>query len=220
MCDRGTTFQAVPSIIAHRSSLIPTRSRGEQRQGRGGQGPLGRGGSVANGFHAVGLSFRSCFVEGLLELVYGMVAALGVPRVGERVGPKSAQRAFEDDDVDILDEVAGFGPPQCPLSLARSPEATCLDDRPGGPRARRGGTPSAVDDGAVGEDLEEHPELVAVVRPADRDPADQGVGLGDRPVDPGLGAHPSRGRRRGVLPASGCRWRAQGRLGRSSWGPA
>ena len=77
------------------------------------------------------------------------------------------------------------GPPQWPLSRERSPDATASTT---GLRAVGADVvdPLAVDHRAVGEDLEEHAELAAVVGPAERDPGDQRVGLGDRPVDPGL----------------------------------
>ena len=57
--------------------------------------------------------------------------------------------------------------------------------------------PFAVDDGAVGKNLEEDAELVAVVRADERDARDQRVGLGHGPADAGLRDDPAGLRRAG-----------------------
>ena len=98
-------------------------------------------------------------------------------------------------EVDVLDEIGGRRPAVAahPVELARLDR---VDDR------LEVGRPDAVDalgvdHGAVGEDLEEHAEVAAIVGTAQREPGQDGIGGGDR------GAHA----RPGGQPLRRARWR-------------
>ena len=117
-----------------------------------------------------------------MEVADRVVAALGVARVGEGVGPEPAQAPLVDDHLDLLDEV-GRRAAAVALEAVEVARLEGLDERL--ERLAADVVDAlAVDDGAVGVDLEEHAELGAVVGPAERDPGDDRVGLGDGPADP------------------------------------
>jgi len=116
-----------------------------------------------------------------VQVADAVVAALGIAGVRERVGLKAAHPALEDDDMNVLDEIVGG----CAAVASNARQVTILSrlDK----RSEFGGTEPVdsfrVDHGAVGEDLQQHAELVAIIRPAQGHAGQERVGGGDRTAD-------------------------------------
>ena len=116
-----------------------------------------------------------------------------------------SEPSLVNDDVHIFDEIGRRGTAMAPepVELAR---LDGIDDRlqVGGPEVVDA---LGIDDGPIGEDLEEHPELAAVIGAAQGESGQDGIGGGDRGADAGL--------RRQSLDRSG-RWPIGGRLGQTA----
>ena len=124
--------------------------------------------------------------QGGVQVADAVVAALGIAGVRERVGLKAAHPALEDDDMHVLDEIAG-GRAAMASNTRQLTVLDRLDERP-----EVGGAEPVdsfrVDHGAIGEDLQQHAELAAVVRAAQGHAGQERVGSGDRTTDARPGA--------------------------------
>ena len=114
-------------------------------------------------------------LERRVQVADRVVAALGVARIGERMGLQAAHATLEDDEVNVLDEV----PRGCAAVAANPGEIARLDGFDD--RLEVGGAEPVnsvgIDHRAVGEDLEEHAELAAVIRAAQGHSGQERVGL-------------------------------------------
>ncbi len=90
-----------------------------------------------------------------------MVASLRISRIRERMGHEPAKSTLVDDNMHVLDEI-GRGRPAVSFESVQLTRLNHVDDR------LEIGRPEAVyalriHDGSIGEDLQEHSELAAVV---------------------------------------------------------
>lgn len=116
-----------------------------------------------------------------MQVADSVVAALGIAGVRERVGLKASHTALEDNDMNVFDKVVG-GRAAVASNARQLTILSRLDKRP-----EFGGTEPVdsfrVDHGAVGEDLQQHAELAAIIRPAQGHAGQERVGGGDRTAD-------------------------------------
>ena len=121
-------------------------------------------------------------LEGGVQVPDRVVAALRIAGVRERMRHEPAESSLVDHDVDILDEI-GRRRAAVALDAVELTRLNRLDDRLEVGRPQTVHT-LGVDDGAVGEDLQEHAELAAVVGSAQRESGQDGVGGRDRRAHP------------------------------------
>lgn len=114
-----------------------------------------------------------------------MVAALRIAGIGERVRRQPAKSAIICHDMNILDEVGRRRTAMAPYPQ----KITRLDDINDRLEVRSADVVHTlgVNDGPVGKNLEEHPELAAIVGAAQGKSRQQRVGRGNSRADPGLG---------------------------------
>src|SRR4051794_9948907 len=100
-----------------------------------------------------------------MEMPDRMIAALRVAGIRERIGHQSSHSTLVDDDVHVFDEIGRGGT----AVASHTGEFAGLHDIEERLELARTETMDAfgIDDGAVGEDLEEHPELGAVIGAAE-----------------------------------------------------
>ena len=127
------------------------------------------------------LSLAWRFSRARVQVVDSAVAALCIAGVRERVGLEGVPYGAEDDDMNVFDEVVG-GRAAVASNVRQFTILSRLDKRP-----EFGVTEPVdsfrVDHGAVGEDLPQHAELAAIIRPAQGHAGQERVGGGDRTAD-------------------------------------